>query len=273
MKRIAQSRFEEMQMKIIRKLYDKNQYYIRIGKDGGFEGVSQSLKMLFKTGGINSKKLMDKIDKNSQLEIPCSPTKIVCVGLNYKLHAAESKKEIPQTPLLFLKPLSAIIPSGGEIILPKVSQNVHYEGELAVIIKKRAKNVKIEEADEYILGYTIMNDVTARDIQRKEKTYTRSKCFDTFAPIGPAMVTDLKPDELTVETRVNGELKQNSSCSDMIFKIPRLIEFITSIMTLEPGDIISTGTPSGVGPLKDGDMVEIKIKEIGILKNSVSIEE
>ncbi|WP_456419915.1 fumarylacetoacetate hydrolase family protein [Methanocaldococcus infernus] len=197
------------------------------------------------------------------------PTKIVCVGLNYIDHAKELNMEIPDEPVIFLKPTSSIIYHEDSIIIPKCSKRVDYEVELAYIIKKKAKDVKKEEAEDYILGYTILNDVTARDLQKKDGQWTRAKSFDTFCPIGPKIVDNIEPMNLKIECRVNGEVKQRSNTKNMIFDVYELLEFISSIMTLYPGDIISTGTPPGVGPLKRGDVVECEIEKIGILRNFV----
>ncbi|WP_456472186.1 fumarylacetoacetate hydrolase family protein [Methanocaldococcus sp.] len=200
------------------------------------------------------------------------PTKIVCVGLNYIDHAKELNMEIPDEPVIFLKPTSAIIYNEDYIVLPKASKRVDYEVELAYIIKKKAKNVKKEEAEDYILGYTILNDVTARDLQKKDGQWTRAKSFDTFCPIGPRVVKDIDPMNLKIECRVNNEVRQRSNTKNMIFDVYELLEFISSIMTLYPGDIISTGTPPGVGELKDGDIVECEVENIGVLKNYVVSE-
>ncbi len=201
---------------------------------------------------------------------PIHPTKIVAVGLNYKDHAAEMQKKLPDEPLLFIKPTSSIIPHLGTIVRPDVSKKVDYESELAVVIGKTAKNVKKETADDYIFGYTCLNDVTARDLQAKDIQYTRSKSFDTFAPIGPYIETEIEnPSNLRIKGYLNGELKQSSNTSNLIFNPYELIEFISGIMTLFPGDIISTGTPSGVGSLNKGDIFEIEIENIGKLKNFV----
>ncbi|MCL6120667.1 MAG: fumarylacetoacetate hydrolase family protein [Deltaproteobacteria bacterium] len=201
---------------------------------------------------------------------PIHPTKIVAVGLNYKDHAAEMQKKLPDEPLLFMKPTSSIIPHLGTIVRPEVSKKVDYESELAVVIRKTAKNVKKEAAADYIFGYTCLNDVTARDLQAKDIQYTRSKSFDTFAPIGPYIETEIEnPSNLEIKGYLNGELKQSSNTSNLIFNPYELIEFISGIMTLFPGDIISTGTPSGVGSLNKGDIFEIEIENIGKLKNFV----
>lgn len=200
---------------------------------------------------------------------PVQPTKIICIGLNYRRHAEEMNKPLPKEPLIFMKPTSAIIGSGEPIQLPASSQDVHYEGELAVVIASRATAVSTADAMSHVLGFTLMNDVTARDIQRAQARYTHAKGFDTFAPVGPAIVTGLDPAKLSIRTHVNGQLRQESSCDDMIFTIAECISFISGIMTLLPGDIISTGTPAGVGPLHPGDVVSISIDEIGVLSNPV----
>lgn len=198
-----------------------------------------------------------------------SPTKIVCVGLNYQHHADEMNKEVPQEPLIFMKPPSALNRHGGIIELPPQSELVHHEGELVLVVGRRARKVGVDEATDYIGGYTCGNDVTARDIQRRENRYTRGKGFDTFAPVGPVMVPadEFDPGAHHIVTRVNGEVRQESSLDDFIFSIPQVVSFISHVMTLEPGDLIFTGTPSGVGPLVDGDIVEVEIDGIGVLRN------
>jgi 2-keto-4-pentenoate hydratase/2-oxohepta-3-ene-1,7-dioic acid hydratase in catechol pathway len=215
---------------------------------------------------------MDETDESADdwpLLPPVVPTKIICIGLNYRRHAEEMNKPLPREPLIFMKPTSAIIGSGEPIQLPASSQDVHYEGELAVVIGSRATAVSVADAMNHVLGFTLMNDVTARDIQRAQARYTHAKGFDTFAPVGPAIVTGLDPEKLSIRTHVNGQLRQESSCDDMIFTVAECISFISGIMTLLPGDIISTGTPAGVGPLHPGDVVSIRIDEIGVLTNPV----
>lgn len=205
-----------------------------------------------------------------QLLPPAQPSKIICVGLNYRDHAQELSMPVPDEPVLFLKPPSAVIGSLGRIVYPLTSSRIDYEGELAVVIGKRCKNIRASEAGSVIMGYTCFNDVTARDIQKKDGQWTRSKSFDTFAPFGPYIADPaLEVSELSIKTRVNGELRQDSSTANLIFDVPYLIEFISGIMTLERGDIISTGTPPGVGELSVGDEVEVEIENIGILKNTV----
>jgi 2-keto-4-pentenoate hydratase/2-oxohepta-3-ene-1,7-dioic acid hydratase in catechol pathway len=203
-----------------------------------------------------------------ELLAPCQPSKIVCVGLNYVKHAQELKMPLPEEPVLFLKPPSSILDPEGHIVYPACSSQVDYEGELAVVIGKRCKNVPAEEAESHILGYTCFNDVTARDLQRKDGQWTRAKSFDTFAPFGP-WIARIDPSDVDIETRVNGRVVQKSNTSDLIFDVPRLLQFISGVMTLEPGDVIATGTPPGVGPLQKGDAVEVEIEGIGTLRNFV----
>lgn len=204
-----------------------------------------------------------------RLLAPCTPTKIVCVGRNYAAHAAERGNEVPERPLLFLKPPSAVLAPGEEIELPS-SDDVHYEAELAVVIGQRCRNVAAAKAIDVILGYTCLNDISDRVAQKWEKSWVRAKAFDGSAPLGPVLVT---PDEVAepfhVTLRLNGDLRQDGWTSAFIFSIPELIEEITSFMTLEPGDVIATGTPAGVGRLSSGDVVEVEIDGIGVLRNPV----
>ena len=200
---------------------------------------------------------------------PTKPSKLICIGVNYKDHAEEFGKEIPEEPIIFLKPESAVIGDGDPIILPPQSQRVDYEGELAVVIAKKCKNVGYDIVQEYILGYTCFNDVTARDLQFKDGQWTRGKSFDTFAPIGPYVVPSLNPENLKIETLLNGKVVQSSSTANLAFNVFTLVEFISSIMTLKRGDVIATGTPSGVGPMNAGDVVEVRIEGIGSLRNPV----
>ena len=200
---------------------------------------------------------------------PCTPSKIVAIGLNYRSHAEEFKVHIPEEPLLFLKPSTAVIGPVDSIIYPPFSQRVDYEGELGVVIKAITRQVSIKEALDYVLGYTCVNDVTARDLQSKDKQWTRAKGFDTFAPIGPCIETELDPNNIALETRLNGKLKQKTNTNDLIFPVPKLVSFVSHVMTLLPGDIIATGTTSGVGPMQPGDTVEVIIESIGTLRNYV----
>ncbi|HKG58150.1 MAG TPA: fumarylacetoacetate hydrolase family protein [Pyrinomonadaceae bacterium] len=198
------------------------------------------------------------------------PSKIVCVGRNYSEHAAELGNKMPDEPLLFLKAPSAIISSGEEIVLPGASQQVEHEGELGVVIGRVAHNIpSAEDPLSYVLGYTCVNDVTARDLQRKDVQFTRGKSFDTFCPVGPWIETDLDPAKAEVQTRLNGEVKQKGNTADMAFPVAFLIRYISEIMTLYPGDLIATGTPAGVSRMKPGDVVEVEVGGIGILQNRV----
>jgi 2-keto-4-pentenoate hydratase/2-oxohepta-3-ene-1,7-dioic acid hydratase in catechol pathway len=200
---------------------------------------------------------------------PCLPSKIVALGLNYRDHAEEMKFVIPKEPLLFLKPSTSVIGPGEAIIYPKMSKRVDYEAELAVVIGKTAKSVPEERAGEYILGYTCLNDVTARDLQPKDGQWTTAKGFDTFAPIGPWIMTDIDPHHLDVSSYLNGEKHQHSNTKNLIFGPRQLVSFISRVMTLLPGDVIATGTPSGIGPMVIGDKIDVVIEGIGTLSNHV----
>lgn len=202
---------------------------------------------------------------------PVVPTKIVAVGLNYKDHAGELDFKTPDFPVLFLKPPSSILAHNKEIIHPSIAQQVDFEAELAFVIKKECHNIKRDSAMNHILGFTCFNDVTARDLQKLDGQWTRAKSFDTFSPFGPVIVTadEFDPKNARIQAIVNGEVKQESNTGNLIFDIPKLVEFITEVMTLYPGDIITTGTPPGVGPLQHGDTVEIRIEGIGSLVNIV----
>jgi len=202
---------------------------------------------------------------------PVTPSKIVCVGRNYMEHAAELGNPMPSEPLLFLKAPSAIIASGDSILLPAASVQVEHEGELGVVIGRRTSCLSDQEDPlSYVLGYTCVNDVTARDLQRKDVQFTRAKSFDTFCPVGPFISTDINPEDVAVRTRVNGEIKQNGRTSSMAFSVASLLRYISRAMTLLPGDLIATGTPAGVSSLKDGDIVEVEVEGIGVLRNAVT---
>jgi 2-keto-4-pentenoate hydratase/2-oxohepta-3-ene-1,7-dioic acid hydratase in catechol pathway len=201
---------------------------------------------------------------------PALPSKIVAVGLNYKDHAEEVKIALPDEPLIFLKPGSAVIGHLDHIIYPPMSRRVDFEGELGIVMGQAAKGIPEEGADAFILGYTCCNDVTARDLQGKDGQWTRAKGFDTFAPLGPWIETEIDPTHLQLETFLNGERKQSSNTSNLIFPPRRLVSFISQIMTLYPGDVIATGTPSGIGPMRVGDKVEVRIEGIGRLVNLVA---
>ena len=201
---------------------------------------------------------------------PVKPSKIVAIGANYLKHAMEMGRKLPEEPLIFLKPPSAVVGPNDIIVYPKMAKRVDYEGELAFIIKKRARLLKESDgSDSYILGYTCFNDVTARDLQEKDGQFTRAKSFDTFAAVGPCIETDIDPSRLRLKTFVNGKLRQSANTSSQIFTVPFLLRFISNIMTLIPGDIITTGTPAGVGPLSPGDRVDVQIEGIGTLSNMV----
>ena len=224
---------------------------------------------------INSKTI-NKSKKNVNYKVedvkvihPVLPSKIVCVGLNYKDHAAELNMELPEEPIIFMKPPTSVSGHLDDIIYPTSSSQVDFEGELGIVLSKEARNVKAEDAADYIGGYTAVNDVTARDLQRKDGQWTRAKSFDTFCPIGPCIETDLNPMNQNISLKLNGEFKQKSNTKNMIFNVYELVEFISNIMTLKPGDVIATGTPPGVGPMNVGDTVEVEVDGIGVLKNFV----
>lgn len=201
---------------------------------------------------------------------PVEPTKIVAVGANYKDHIIEMGRTLPEEPLIFLKPSSAVVGPLDIIIYPKMTKRIDFEGELALVIKKKAYNLSEEDrVEEYILGYTCFNDVTARDLQQKDGQFTRSKSFDTFAAIGPCIATDLDPGRLKVKTFLNGKLRQSGNTHNLLFGIPYLVRFVSQVMTLYPGDVITTGTPAGVGPMQPGDRVDVQIDGIGTLSNTV----
>jgi 2-keto-4-pentenoate hydratase/2-oxohepta-3-ene-1,7-dioic acid hydratase in catechol pathway len=204
-----------------------------------------------------------------RLLAPVLPSKLVCVGKNYAAHAAEFGMEVPEEPLLFLKPSTAVIGPGDPIQLLPISNRVDYEGELAVVIGRLARGVRAEEAYRYILGYTCANDVTLRDLQRTDDQWARAKGFDGSCPLGPWVETTLDPNDVRVETRLNGEVRQAGQTSDMVFGVATLLEYITEFMTLLPGDVILTGTPEGVGRLEAGDIVEVEVDDLGTLSNTV----
>ncbi len=206
-----------------------------------------------------------------KLLAPAQPSKIICVGRNYAAHAKEHNAEVPEIPLIFFKPPSSLNNPNEAIVLPPQSAQVEHEAELVIVIGKRGRNIIAEDAKDHILGYTIGNDVTARDLQRSDKLWTRAKGFDTFAPLGPWIDTEFDPADAVVTCRVNGQMRQMASTRDMVFGVSTLIAYISSIMTLEPGDLIYTGTPAGVGILEDGDVVEVDIEGLGLLSNPVRL--
>lgn len=205
-----------------------------------------------------------------KLLAPVLPTKVLCVGRNYEDHAAELDGEVPDEPLIFMKPATSVIGQNDPVVLPKLSSDVHHEAELAVVMSRPARNVRAEDASQFIFGYTAANDVTARDLQRKDGQWTRAKGFDTFCPLGPAIETELDPlERLAVICRVNGEVRQAGFTSDMVFGVAEIVEYVTAFMTLLPGDVILTGTPSGVGKVEPGDVMEVEVDGIGTLANRV----
>lgn len=200
---------------------------------------------------------------------PCRPSKIVAVGVNYRGHAREMGHSLPTEPKLFLKPPSSVIGPGGPIRFPAMAGRVDYEAELGVVIGRKTRNVSRGEALEHVLGYTCFNDVTARDLQKKDGQWTRAKSFDTFAPMGPSIVTGIDPSALNVRSLLNGKVRQSAATADLIFDVPELVHFISRIMTLLPGDVIATGTPAGIGPMFPGDLIEVRIDGVGTLRNEV----
>jgi 2-keto-4-pentenoate hydratase/2-oxohepta-3-ene-1,7-dioic acid hydratase in catechol pathway len=222
--------------------------------------------------GLPSRR-MDRIPlAEASLLPPVQPSKIVCVGRNYREHAAELGNEVPQAPLLFFKPPSSLLPPGGTILRPEVAERTDYEGELGVVIARLCHQLADnEDVRPYILGYTCVNDFTARDLQNKDGQWTRAKGFDTFCPVGPVVADGLDPwAGVQVETRVNGDVRQSGNTKDFIFPLDVVIRYISQIMTLEPGDLIATGTPKGVGPVVAGDVIEVSIEGIGELRNPVA---
>jgi 2-keto-4-pentenoate hydratase/2-oxohepta-3-ene-1,7-dioic acid hydratase in catechol pathway len=205
-----------------------------------------------------------------RLLAPCTPTKIVAIGLNYHSHAKEVNQPAPSEPIMFFKPSTSVVGPGDNVIYPANSQRLDYECELGVVIGSRATGVSKEQAMAHVLGYTCFNDVTARDWQAKDSQWSRAKGSDTFAPVGPCIDTEIDPGNVFVETHLNGELKQRANTSDLIFDVPTLVSYISGVITLLPGDVIATGTPSGIGPMQRGDTVEIKIEPIGTLKNYIA---
>lgn len=204
-----------------------------------------------------------------RLLAPVLPSKLVCVGKNFAAHAAEFGMEVPEEPLLFLKPSTAVIGPRDPIRSPPISRRVDYEGELAVVVGRLARNVRAEEAGAYILGYTCGNDITLRDLQKTDDQWARAKGFDGSCPLGPWIETDLDPTDVRVETRLNGEVRQAGQTADMVFGVAELLEYVTAFMTMLPGDVLMTGTPEGVGRLAHGDLVEVEVEGVGTLANPV----
>lgn len=204
-----------------------------------------------------------------KLLAPCQPSKIVAVGLNYRDHAKELNMSIPEEPILFLKPSTSVIGHEDKIVYPAMCTQLDYEAEIAVVIKKKCQHIIPEQVEEYILGYTCFNDITARDLQRKDGQWTRAKSFDTFSPFGPWIVDGIDPRNLKITLSLNGRVKQSSTTQNLIFDIPTIVSFASRVMTLLPEDVITTGTPPGVGPMNGNDVVEVSIEHIGVLRNTV----
>jgi 2-keto-4-pentenoate hydratase/2-oxohepta-3-ene-1,7-dioic acid hydratase in catechol pathway len=204
-----------------------------------------------------------------KLLAPCCPTKVVAIGINYRDHASEMGHELPEDPVIFLKPTTAIIGPGDAIIKPEQCQRLDFEAECAIVIGKVCKGIEAEDAEQYIFGYTCCNDVTARDLQKKDGQWTRGKGFDTFCPLGPWIETEMDNGNAEVESRLNGKVTQHSNTKYLINPMGRLVEFVSAVMTLLPGDVITTGTPSGIGPMQSGDIIEVEVGGIGTLKNIV----
>jgi len=248
--------------------------YARLDDDGIVRPMRQPpwestavMPQLLRLEGSQPSRAFDEDAKPVRLLAPCQPSKLVCVGLNYRSHATEMAEAEPTEPLLFLKPPSAVIGPGEDIIWPPMACQVDHEAELGIIIGKTAKNIETAKAREYIFGYTCVNDVTARDLQKKDGQWTRAKSFDTFAPIGPWIETELDDRDVRVECRVNGGVTQRDSSALMLFDVPRLLAFISRVMTLLPGDVVATGTPSGIGPMVPNDVVEVEVGGVGVLRN------
>jgi 2-keto-4-pentenoate hydratase/2-oxohepta-3-ene-1,7-dioic acid hydratase in catechol pathway len=251
--------------------------FVRIEKRDGVDWVAEVLEdQTFPEvcwDGLRNHLFFDPFPlADATLLCPVAPAKIICVGRNYRDHAAELGNEVPKEPLLFLKPPSSLLGPSGNIVYPEQSTRVDYEGELGIVIGKTARNIGPgEDVRQYIRGYTIVNDVTARDLQKTDGQWTRAKGFDTFCPVGPLVTDEIDPiaDGIVLETKLNGETKQQGNTRDFIFGIPELLRYISAFLTLEPGDLIPTGTPAGVGPVQPGDSIEVSIAGIGTLVNTV----
>ena len=249
-------------MKLARFIHEGKEWYGRV------EG--QSLALL--EGSLAELKPTGTILELAQVRLlaPCKPGKSLCIGLNYKDHAVEFGLAIPISPVFFIKPSTALLEPFGDIVWPELSKRVEYEAELVVVIGRKAKNIKASEALDYVLGYTCGNDVTARDLQPKEGQWTLAKSFDSFMPLGPWIETELNPADLEISSFLNGQRKQHSRTSNLIFGVHELVSYLSKVMTLEPGDVIMTGTPSGVGPMAKGDEIVIEIEGIGRLVNQLA---
>ena len=247
--------------------------YVRIERNNKAvwgELKNQTVFLLSDAPYLNGKRTGQSLPlEDSRLLAPCQPSKIVCVGKNYYDHAVEMNEGIPETPIIFIKPSTSVNDPLADIPYPEQTKRLDYEGELAFIVSKTAKNVSRDRARDFILGYTCFNDVTARDIQKGDGQWTRGKGFDGFAPAGPWITDEVNPDDISVLTRLNGKVVQASRTSKLMWDIASLMEFITACMTLLPGDVVATGTPSGIGPMQRGDKVEVEIEGIGTLINQV----
>jgi 2-keto-4-pentenoate hydratase/2-oxohepta-3-ene-1,7-dioic acid hydratase in catechol pathway len=254
--------FQENGMKIARVQKDGEVFYAALDK-GVFKRIAglpyDGIQFTGETYASDSVTLL----------APAEPSKVVAVGLNYAKHAGEMKEALPENPILFIKPSTAVLAPGGAIVYPKAAGRVDYEAELGVVIAKTCKGVSAEAAKEYIFGYTALNDVTARDLQKKDGQWTRAKGFDTFCPFGPYVDTDYDPRGRQVQSVLSGEVKQDGTTADMIYDVYSLVAFISSVMTLLPGDVIATGTPEGIGPMQRGDTIEIKVAGLEPLVNTV----
>jgi 2-keto-4-pentenoate hydratase/2-oxohepta-3-ene-1,7-dioic acid hydratase in catechol pathway len=250
-------------MKIARIAYDGLESYAKV------EG--SSLVLLSGKPGEAFKPSGGSVElSQARLLAPCRPSKALCIGLNYRDHAQEFGLPIPSSPVVFMKPATALLDPFGSIVWPELSKRVEYEAELVVVIGRKAKNLKVSEALDCVLGYTCGNDVTARDLQPKEGQWTVAKSFDGFMPLGPWIETELDPGNLEISSYLNGQRKQHSRTSNLIFPVPELVSYLSRVMTLEPGDVIMTGTPSGVGPMAKGDELAVEIEDIGRLVNSLA---
>lgn len=250
----------------------KNQGKVRTGYLNGEEIIEIPVSLLDALKSPENAlkpKIKSYLMEEVQIIPPVSPSKVVCVGLNYRDHALELNMDIPEEPILFMKPPTSVIAHQEPIIYPEMSQEVDYEAEMAIVMAETATKINSEDAWDFIGGYTVLNDVTARDLQRKDGQWTRAKSFDTFCPLGPCIETEMDPHNQNISLKLNGETKQDSNTKNMIFRANELVEFISSIMTLNPGDVIATGTPPGVGQMQSGDVVQVQVEGIGILENRV----
>jgi len=247
-------------MRILRYAQDGTEYWGALKENEEVIPMLDPLSMEVKKGP--AQRLRDL-----KLLAPVNPGKVVAVGLNYRDHAEELGMPVPEHPILFMKPRTSVIGPDADILLPPSSERVDFEAELGVVIGRRAHKVPVHEAFHFILGYTCLNDVTARDLQKQDGQWTRAKSFDTFCPLGPWIETELDPSDLLVRLFLNGKPKQKSSTSNLVFSVPELVSFISHVMTLDPGDVIATGTPSGIGPMASGDQVEVVVDGIGVLTN------